>query len=91
MRLRIRSGDVTLVNNAVFEDRRLTWGALGLLVTLASMDEGESVEDDRLMQIGACSIAELEELKQELRDCGYLVALNDGSEMLIEEVPGGDE
>ena len=91
MRLRIRRGDVTLVNNAVFDDRRLTWGALGLLVTLASMDEGERVEDDGLLQIGDCSVAELEGLKQELRDCGYLVQLDDGSEMLIEEVPGGDE
>lgn len=85
MRLRIKRGEVTFLNNSVIRNAGLSFGALGLLAYLLSMDEGESVEDDVLCEAGICGSDELAGYKVELRAARLLVSMPSGNESVYDE------
>lgn len=85
MRLRIKRDEVTFVSNSVIRNTGLSFGALGLLVYLLSMGEGDLVEDEELCEAGICGCDDLERYKAELRAARLLLGVPGGNESVFDE------
>lgn len=89
MRLRINRREVTFVSNDVIRGAGLSYGAIGLLAHLLSLDEGEAIDDDAMCTHGICGSDELDGYKQELRAARLLIRRPDGNDDVFDEPQGG--
>lgn len=78
MKIKSKVDDTELVNIAV--DTRLSFGALGLLLYLASAEDGEEFPSDDMM----AEKAEIYVLLEELKKLGYVKVENNELTLVLE-------